>query len=181
VGNCHKWLCAPKGAGFLYARPERQALLDPLIISWGWQAERPGPSPFVDHFGSSGTADPSAYLAVPAAIQFQREHNWPSVRAACRLLVRDARERVASLTGLPQVTPDSDAFWRQLAIIPVPVTPAAGARHAAELKERLYDEYGVEIFCPVFQGQSYVRISIQAYNTRTDVDRLVDALTEILA
>ena len=50
TGNLHKWLCAPKGSGFLYARPERQSLLRPLAVSWGWEAERPGPSPFQDYF-----------------------------------------------------------------------------------------------------------------------------------
>lgn len=175
TGNCHKWLSAPKGAGFIYARPDRQALLDPLIISWGWQAEQPGPSPFVDHFGWSGTDDPSAYLSVPAAIKFQRDHDWPRVRAACRALVQDARNRVAALTGLPHIAPDSDEFWRQLAIIPVP------ASDARDLKNRLYDDYGVEIPCTTFQGNIYVRISIQAYNTQADVDRLVNALKEILA
>ncbi|MHB8648106.1 MAG: aminotransferase class V-fold PLP-dependent enzyme, partial [Thermomicrobiales bacterium] len=76
-GNCHKWLCAPKGSGFLFARPERQPLLEPLIISWGYQADVPGPSLFLDHFERTGTHDPAAYLSVPAAIAFQREYDWP--------------------------------------------------------------------------------------------------------
>ena len=173
TGNCHKWLSAPKGAGFIYARPERQELLDPLVISWGWQAERPGPSRFVDNFGWSGTDDPSAYLSVPAAIQFQREHDWPTVRANCRKLVQDARNRIAELTGLPEVAPDSEEFWQQLAVIPVPRIDAG------ELKTRLYDDYRIEIPCVTFQGRNYVRISIQAYNTQEDVDRLVQAIREI--
>src|SRR5260221_8929116 len=68
VGNCHKWLCAPVGAGFLYARPDRQPLLQPLVVSWGWQARKPGPSPFLDYFEWIGTDDPAAFLSVPAAI-----------------------------------------------------------------------------------------------------------------
>src|SRR5438046_1645104 len=75
AGNCHKWLSAPKGAGFLYARPECQDLIEPLIISWGYKAADPGPSLFLDHFERLGTGDPAAYLSVPAAIAFQREHD----------------------------------------------------------------------------------------------------------
>ncbi|HEY7356456.1 MAG TPA: aminotransferase class V-fold PLP-dependent enzyme, partial [Ktedonobacterales bacterium] len=79
TGNCHKWLSAPPGAGFLYARPDRQPLLHPLVVSWGWQARSPGPSPFQDYFGWTGTSDPAAYLSVPAAIAFQARHDWPRV------------------------------------------------------------------------------------------------------
>jgi isopenicillin-N epimerase len=174
TGNCHKWLSAPKGVGFLYARPDRQPMLDPLVISWGWKPERPGPSDFVDHFGWAGTDDPSAYLSVPAAIAFQREHNWPRVRAACHALLRDTRNRVAALTGLPPVAPDSDEWWMQMAILPLPATDAG------VLKNRLWDEYGVEIPSHTFKGRNYVRLSVQAYNDQEDMDRLVVGLREIL-
>lgn len=175
AANCHKWLCAPKGSGFLYARPERQALLDPLIISWGWEAEHPGASRFLDHYEWTGTSDPSAYLSVPAAIAFQREHNWPRVRAACHLLVRDARERVAALTGLTPIAPDSPDWWMQFCTIPLPI-----GTDIARLKERLWDDYQVEI--PVGQRLGYptIRVSIQAYNRQQDVDRLVEALHALL-
>ncbi len=74
-------LQAPReGAGFLYARPERQALLQPLIVSWGWESLTPGISPFQDLFGWTGTADPASYLSVPAAIAFQLFNSfWPEV------------------------------------------------------------------------------------------------------
>lgn len=174
LGNCHKWLCAPKGAGFLFARPERQALLDPLIISWGWEADRPGPSPFLDHYEWTGTTDPSAYLSVPAAIAFQREHDWPRVRAACHALLRDARERLGALTGLPQIAPDSADWWVQLCTIPLPTTAPP------DLKERLWDEYRIEVPIGHRLGQPTVRVSIQAYNTQADVDRLIEALGALL-
>jgi isopenicillin-N epimerase len=70
-GNLHKWLCAPKGSAFLFARPEIQPLIEPLVVSWGWQSENPGPSLFVDYHEWAGTRDISAFLAVPEAIRFQ--------------------------------------------------------------------------------------------------------------
>lgn len=173
-GNCHKWLCAPKGSGFLFARPERQEMLAPFIISWGYEADVPGPSLFLDHFERTGTHDPSAYLSVPVAIAFQREHDWPRVRAACHLLARDAREQIAGLTGLPQIAPDSVEWWVQMCTCPLPRID--GMR----LKERLWDDYHVEIPVSSRDGRASLRVSIQAYNDQEDVNRLVEALSVLL-
>jgi isopenicillin-N epimerase len=175
VGNCHKWLCAPKGSAFLFARPERQELLEPLIISWGWQADRPSKSLFIDHFERQGTSDPSAYLTVPAAITFQRQHDWSRVRAACHALARDARERIGALTGLPQLAPDSPDWWQQMCSIPLPAVVGQN------LHDRLWTDFQIEIPAHLGPNGSRVRISIQAYNSQKDVDRLVEALTIILS
>ncbi|MBX0329605.1 aminotransferase class V-fold PLP-dependent enzyme [Oscillochloris sp. ZM17-4] len=174
TGNCHKWLCAPKGAGFLYAREESQPLLKPLVVSWGYEAIAPGPSLFVDHFGWTGTFDPAAYLSVPAAIAFQAEHGWPQVRAACRSLLAQARARVADLGGQEQICPDGPEWWAQLAAVPLPPCDPA------ELKRRLWDEFQVEVPIVVWRDMPMVRISVQAYNSPADIDRLVGALGEIL-
>ena len=177
MGNCHKWLSAPPGAGFLYARPDLQALLHPLIVSWGWQAERPGPSPFQDYFGWTGTADPAAYLSVPAAIAFQAQHNWLQVRAACHRLASQARERVAALTGLDHICPDAPEWWMQMCSIPLPVTERAVAD---ALKQKLWEDYQVEVPIVEWNQRFFVRVSIQAYNTPRDVDRLIEGLAHLL-
>ena len=173
-GNCHKWLCAPKGSGFLFARPERQSLLEPLIISWGYQADNPGPSLFLDHFERTGTHDPAAYLSVPAAIAFQRAHDWPRVRAACHLLAGEARARILALTGLPPIAPDSSEWWAQMCAVPLPPLDAQ------RLHDRLWSDYQVEIPVSSRQNRTLVRVSIQAYNDQEDVNRLVDALSVLL-
>jgi isopenicillin-N epimerase len=174
TGNCHKWLCAPKGSGFLYARPEAQARLKPLVVSWGYEAEIPGPSTFVDHFGWAGTIDPSAYLSVPAAIAFQQANAWPRLRAACHALLGQARARVAKLSGLPQICPDSPEWWGQMAVAPLPPCDPL------ELKRRLWDEFQVEVPIVVWRGRPFVRISVQVYNGPADIDRLVAALRALL-
>ena len=87
AANLHKWLCAPKGAGFLYARPEAQHLLEPLVVSWGYESETPGDSTFIDQHEWWGTRDLAAFLAVPAAIEFQQKHDWPAVRRDCHALL----------------------------------------------------------------------------------------------
>lgn len=179
TGNLHKWLCAPKGAAFLYARPERQALLRPLIVSWGWQARDPGVSPFQDYFEWIGTDDPAAFLSVPAAIAFQAEHDWPAVRVACHALAAQTAERIAALTGLPPISPATNTaeWWTQMCAVPLPTS----GLDAVELKEHLWDEYEVEVPIVEWEDRRFVRISIQAYNSQDDVDRLVAALRALLS
>lgn len=181
-GNLHKWLCAPKGSGFLYARPEVQYLLKPLVVSWGFEAEIPGSSQFVDHHEWIGTRDIAAFLSVPEAIEFQKKHDWENVRRLCHELVREAQARICALTGLTPLGPPIDAFGNgemqeglQMAAVPLLDTVDISV-----LKTRLYDEYHIEI--PLFQwnGQKIVRLSIQGYNTRRDVDTLVSALEYLL-
>lgn len=177
VGNCHKWLCAPAGAGFLYARPERQPLLEPLVVSWGWRARQPGPSPFQDYFEWTGTDDPAAYLSVPTAIAFQGQHDWPAVRAACHRLATEARERIAALTGLPHICPDTPGWWAQMFAAPLPLHDAAAAE---TLKRRLWEEYQVEAPITEWRDQFLVRVSVQAYNSARDIDRLLAGLAQLL-
>jgi isopenicillin-N epimerase len=173
-GNCHKWLSAPKGSGFLYARREVQDLLEPLIVSWGYQPRDPGPSRFIDEQERQGTKDIAAYLAVPAAISFQAEHDWPRVRQECHALARWARDRIGELTGLPHVTADSPDWYAQMVTLPLP------PGDPAELKRRLYDDHGIEIPIGAWRARRRLRISVQGYNTRADLERLVDALEVLL-
>jgi isopenicillin-N epimerase len=174
-GNLHKWLCAPKGAGFLYARPEVQNLLKPLVVSWGYEAETPSASQFVDHHEWWGTRDIAAFLAVPTAIQFQQEHDWGRVRSACHALARETETRIRQLTGLPSLYPD-DAWFGQFAAAPLPAST-----DVQKLKSWLYEKHRIEVPVIDWHGRKFVRVSIQGYNTRRDVDALVRALRDSLS
>ncbi len=172
-GNLHKWLCAPKGAGFLYARPEAQPLLKPLVVSWGYQAETPGPSRFIDEQEWTGTRDIAAFLAAPEAIRFQEEHHWAQVRAACHALLRETVERVCALTGLQPLA--DETWYAQMAAIPLP-----DSTDLTRLRAHLYDEARIEVPLISWQGRKLLRVSIQGYNTRRDVDKLVKMLASVL-
>jgi len=174
VGNCHKWMMTPKGSAFLYARRDVQSLLEPLVVSWGWDAIEPGPSQFIDHHLWQGTSDIAAYLSVPAAIRFMKTHDWPAVRAACHELLRVARRRICELAGQKPLTPDSGDWFTQMAAFPLP--PCDGEK----LQRRLYDEYAIEVPIIEWNGRQLVRVSIQGYNTPADVDALADALSMLL-
>ena len=169
-GNLHKWLMSPKGAAFLYARKAMQHLVEPLVVSWGWEAEKPSVSKFVDEQEWQGTRDIAAFLSVPAAMQFQRDHDWPRVRRECHELVRYARQQVSDLTNLPPLSPDDEQWFAQMSALPLPPCDLDA------LKRRLYDEFKIEIPVIRWNERHFVRISVQGYNTRVDVDALVKAL-----
>jgi len=175
VGHCHKWMMAPKGAAFLYARREVQPLLEPLVVSWGWESEQPGPSSLVDHHEWQGTRDIAAFLSVPAAIDFMQRHDWAQVRQRCHHLLLYARQSIAALTGLPPITPDGSAWFVQMSVLPLPPCDAA------TLKQRLYDEFSIEVPVYSWNNRVFLRISVQGYNQRGDIDALVEALRQLLA
>jgi len=182
AGNCHKWLNSPKGSAFLYARKEVQPLLEPLVVSWGWQPESStllsldsnGSSPFVLQHEWQGTRDIAAYLSVPAAIEFEAEHDWPRVRQECHELARYARQAIGELTGLEQICPDSPEWYAQMATIPLP------SCDAEELKRRLYDEYRVEVPIIEWNSRQFIRVSVQGYNAKGDLEALISALAALL-
>jgi isopenicillin-N epimerase len=159
AGTCHKWLCAPKGTGFLYARPEAQTWIEPLVISWDWLDG----AAFHELHRWQGTRDPSAFLAVPAAIDFQAEHGWPTVRRRCHELLAAREFGLEPLTGdFVQMRgfridhPDPDA-----------------------LKRRLYEEHRIEV--PVFETAHgwVLRVSVQGYNDEADLHALEVALAAV--
>lgn len=181
AGNCHKWLMAPKGAAFLYVRPELQSGINPLVISHGWteDAGQPGTkgvfgnTPFIDGLEMQGTRDPSAWLTVPDAIAFRAQHGWDKVALRCHDLVRDTAERVAALTGLAALS-SLEFCAPQMVAMPVPrCDPMV-------LKLALLQDYGIEIPCFDWKDHTIVRLSVQGYNTQADMDRLVQALAAIL-
>lgn len=167
VGNFHKWLCAPKGAGFLYVRPEHQALIDPLVISHGVYDG----SDFVERNEWGGTRDIAAFLSAPAAIDYQRAHNWGAVRAECHQLAALAQWRLCEHYDL---VPLSENQFAQMVTIPLPDCDVA------QVQRRLYDEFRIEAPLGRRANQCGIRVSVQAYNTVDEIESLIDALLVLI-
>jgi isopenicillin-N epimerase len=175
-GNCHKWMLSAKSSAFLYVKRERQDLIDPLIVSWGY---RPTPQTttgfrFIDILQWTGTKDPSAALTVPTAIQFMQEHNWDEVRNECHDLLRQGIEQICDLVSMAPLYPLDSDFYGQMGIAPLP------SSNLAILKSRLYDEYKIEVPLIQWQAKQFVRISVQGYNSQDDIDALLNALKILL-
>jgi isopenicillin-N epimerase len=167
-------------------------MLKPLVVSWGYESEFPGVSKFIDHHEWWGTRDMAAFLSVPKAIQFQKEKDWDEVRESCHELATHAQKQICELTSIAPLHPQTGHWYRQMVSAPLPADT-----DVALLKNRLYDEYKIEI--PVFEwrptlrpegeqtttpstttGIKLIRVSIQGYNTRRDVDSLISALSNLL-
>ena len=180
TGACHKWMCAPKGSAFLYARRDVQSWLEPLVISWGWGDDVIAPSSdmgetqFISFHQWQGTRDLAAFLATPAAIEFQREHNWDEVRTRCHALAVETRRRVNQVTGLESISPESSEWFNQLVTIRVP------PMDLAKLKTRLYDEFKIEVPVVLWNDQHFIRVSYQGYNDEGDMEKLVEAMRRVL-
>jgi len=167
TGNCHKWMCAPKGAGFLWVRRDHHAMIDPLVISWGWQPD----STLVSHNQWQGTQDIAAYLSVPAAIEFMQQHDWHEVRQHCHQLALETRQRIIELSGKPTLI-HKDGFVQMFAA-ELPQTDAES------LKTTLLNDYHVEVPFLTWGSRTMVRVSVQAYNIQTDLDALVQGLRSV--
>ena len=165
-----------KGAGFLFVRRDWQSLIEPLVVSWGYHAnsETTASSRFMDLLQWTGTKDPAAALAVPAAIHFMQEHDWEAVRGQCHQLLRQAIDRIGGLTGLAPIYPLDSDFYSQMGVAPLP------SSNLPALKSRLYDEFKIEVPVVQWQDRQFLRISIQGYNAQEDVDALVEALRILL-
>jgi isopenicillin-N epimerase len=174
TGACHKWMMAPKGCTFLYVRRELQNLFDPLVISWGYNSTTPSHSRFLDYHQTQGTRDFSAFCTIPTVIDFMEKNNWPEIATACRKIVHDNALPFCALLQSAPLAPIHEDFIVQLFSIPIKTaTPVL-------LKDCLFEKYKIEI--PVMQhaDKVYLRYSIQAFNTQTDLDNLTAAIKDII-
>jgi len=165
-GNAHKWLGAPKGAGFLHVQPAHQDRVDAAIVSWGYG----GGNTFAQRVEKQGTRDPAAWLAIPDAIHFQAERDWDAVRDRCRRLARAARRALCDLLGTEPLAPES--MVAQLATVRLP-------HPAPDLSAQLFTQHHIEI--PVAgPDRDLLRLSVAGYTTREEIDRLLTALAREL-
>jgi isopenicillin-N epimerase len=181
TGNLHKWVCAPKGAAFLYVRENRRRTIRPTSISHGASATRRDRSRYLLEFDWTGTFDPSAWLAVPEAIAFMQSllpGGWPELMQRNRALAVAARDLLTSRLGIAQPAPDD--MLGAMAAVPLPDGDAneAPSLYGDPLQDRLLFDHGIEV--PIVPWpeppKRVLRVSAQIYNTMSDYEKLADAL-----
>jgi isopenicillin-N epimerase len=170
VGNCHKWLCSPKGCGFLWAAPERQTDLHPVTISHGFGKG------FAAEFDWTGTADRTAFLCTTAAIEFHRHLGGPALMARNAAL---AAEAVALLCRRLDTEPGQEgAKLAAMGVVRAPMAGPATQERALELRQRLLDRRA-DAPLHLINGGIWLRVSAFAYNEIDDYERLAELMREL--
>jgi isopenicillin-N epimerase len=182
AANLHKWLCAPVGAGFLYAAPGQEDRLQPPSVSWGWHYDRTRADE-PDGYGGTfrqrafefeGTRDITPWLVVPEAIEFQQQIGFERIRLRQRGLADHVRQRLGEHAGLPLATATHPEM--------------RGALTAFRLKDLdlprlrriLHEEYRIEVNVIDALTGPFLRVSTHYYNTEEEVDRLASVLPDAL-
>lgn len=185
TGNCHKWICAPKGAGFLYARPDRQQGIRPLVISHGANSQRKDRSRFQIEFDWTGTGDVTPHLCVGEAIRYLgglAPGGWEEIRRRNRELALQARDLVCSRLGIEIPAPDE--MIGSLVALPLPDAKRPPTELFLDpLQEELWQQDRIEIpvqYWPAFP-QRLIRLSAAIYNHIDEYPRLADALAKLFA
>jgi isopenicillin-N epimerase len=187
TGNCHKWICAPKGAAFLHVRADRQKDIRPLVISHGANSSRTDRSRFLIEFGWMGTGDPSPALCVPKAIEFVRSlrpGGWDEVMNHNRELALGARRVLCEALRIPLPCPAE--LIGSLASVPIPDAPDSkpsnNPLYLDPLQDRLLEEFKIEV--PIIPWPAppkrLLRVSAQLYNSLPQYEQLAGALKKLL-
>lgn len=188
TGNCHKWMCAPKGAGFLFVRADRRDAIHPAIVSHGRNSMRTDRSRFLLEFDWTGTIDPTPSLCIPHAIDFMASllpGGWPDVRAHNTTLARRARRLLIDRLALTPAAPEPMIGSIASLILPdddPDAPPPASALYQNHLQLTLVREHHVQV--PVIPFPAHpnrlVRVSAQLYNDISDYAHLAEALASLL-
>ncbi len=187
TGNCHKWMCAPKGTAFLYVKPENQSNFHPLTISHGMNRPIGDSSRFRLEFDWTGTRDMTGFCTLPALIDYMdgiSDSGWAGIAARNHSLAVEARDLICQALDLE--TPCPVDMIGSLATICLPGLEniaESGYQEVDPLKEILRQQYGIEVSLSVWLSPTgrYLRVSTQLYNSLEDYERLINALQLELA
>lgn len=173
TGACHKWMMAPKGCSFLFAKEAFHEKLEPLVVSWGYKSSMPSDSIFFDYHQFNGTRDFSAFLTIPACLEFMEKHQWYEKIKTCKERVLYFAPKIAELLETVPLAPLTSEFYGQLCSTEIKT------KEPQKLQRLLFEKYKIEI--PVMQhgDKSYIRFSCQVFNSDDELNYLLDSLKEI--
>jgi isopenicillin-N epimerase len=187
TGNCHKWMCTPKGSAFLHVRRDRQRLVRPLAISHGANSPRTDRSRFRLEFDFGGTDDPTPFLCIPEAISFFEEvvpGGWEEVRSLNRTLALQARAILQEALSIPPPAPEE--MLGSLAAVPLPPrrdNVELPPMSLDPLSKELFEKHRIEALVSVwpFSPKRVLRVSAQLYNDEAQYRTLARALSEAVS
>lgn len=189
TGNCHKWLCSPKGAGFLYVRPDRQEGIMPTVIGHGVNSPRKGYNHFQDLFDWPGTFDPAPWICVGRSIEFLSsllEGGLPALMRRNHDLAVWARRLFIERLGASPICPESMLGSMSAVILPFDIGTQLDETTSPTPTHWLYNElrqkHHLEAVLYHYPAppQAVLRVSAQAYNSPEQYEKLADVLRQII-
>jgi isopenicillin-N epimerase len=186
TGNCHKWLCGPKGSAFLHVRADRRHAMRPLVVSHAHSAPLVGDRRFRAEFDWPGTQDPTPWLCIPAAIEHMAscvDGGWPAILANGAAMARKTRDLLADTLALDVRVPDE--MLAAMVTVPLPARADPGPRSVMEpdpLVRELSTHWGIRamVFDWPAHRARYLRVSLAPYNTLDEVRYLAECLVNAL-
>jgi len=183
VGACHKWMCAPKGVSFLYAKESLKDSIEPLVVSWGWRDEMLNEkSKYINNHQWQGTNDLSAYLTIPKVIRFLNQNKWNDISNECHNLILYVKNRFQIDKSLCAPTSNNDKHLGQMLSFQLnqnskfSITVKKDQSKIVELQKTIYKQSNIHIPIIYWNGSVFMRVSIQAYNTESDINKMFDML-----
>ncbi len=170
TGNCHKWLSTPRGCGFIYVDPRHHDLVEPLIVSHGWDPAARSRAPLHDYFSWQGTLDPCAFLTLPKAIDYLHSIDWPTVRKELHALAAPFRLQLADRFDTEPLCSEEADWWTLMFSTRLP------AGSAARLGQTLWEKYKIIVILNAGADYDTLRVSVKEYNSAADLQKLADAL-----
>ena len=172
VGACHKWMCSPKGVSFLFSKKEYQNKIDPLVISWGYEPEKINNNQFIDYHQWQGTRDMSAFLTIPDTINFLEKNNWKEITKECSKINLWAKKEINSL--LNEEALSTDEFNGQMCSFYY-----KSKKDLNDFNIKFYLKYKIQLPFIEWNDKTLFRISIQAYNSKNDINVLLNPLDDL--
>jgi isopenicillin-N epimerase len=170
TANLHKWACAPRSSGFLWATEERQQGLHPAIISWGYEKG------YLVEFEWGGTRDLSAHLAAPAGIQFMRDLGLDDMRRYQHELAMETGRILTGRWGTVLDTPES--MVGSMITVPMPASAGTSRDDAQRIRDALLYEERIEVQMHSFKDRLWARVSAQVYVDVAGIERLAEAVAK---
>ncbi|MAI67392.1 MAG: hypothetical protein CMJ26_05910 [Phycisphaerae bacterium] len=175
VGNLHKWVCAPIGAGFVYASPPQREKTHPMTVShWYGQG-------FTQEFDWQGSKDISPWLASAKAVEWGAAIDWSKIRFHNHALATRMQHCLVESWGVEPLSPLNGSMIGSMATVPLPDSCPQTMAECSQLQDQLFTQYKIEV--PVFelQGRGYLRVSAQLYSREDHVKQLQMAISQIIA
>ena len=175
TGNCHKWMCTPKGSAFMWASERFREHIDPLVVSWGADIPTVGDGRFIDENEFLGTRDHSPFLCVPFALDWMRRSQWEDVQRRCRTLTGATESELTTIRGITSIREEGADPMLQLGTVLLPSNVDVMA-----MKNWLYDRCFIEVVVHEWLARPILRFSVHAHTSEADLRVLVESVRQYL-